>query len=69
MGAGFSRLQGSKNHVILDTIINVTLVLCFVNEYKRYLVFVYVFNVSFVSCFVNELIFFLFFLVSNKGIR
>ena len=55
-GVGFSRLQGSKKHIILDTIINVTLVLCFVNECKRYVIFAYVFNVVFVLRFVNELI-------------
>ena len=68
MGLGFSRLQGSKIHVILDTIIiinvildtiiiiNVTLVSCFVNECKRYAIFAYVFDVAFVLCFVNDLI-------------
>ena len=55
-GTGFSRLQGSKIHVILETIINVTLVLCFVNECQRYVIFANVFNVTFVLCFVNELI-------------
>ena len=42
-GTGFSRLQESKIHIILDTIINVNLVLCFVNECKRYVIFAYVF--------------------------
>ena len=55
-GTGFNCRQGSKMHLILDTIINITLVLCFVNECKRYVIFAYVLNVAFVLCFVNELI-------------
>ena len=54
--AGFSCLQGSKIHIILDMIINITLVLCFVNECKRYVIFANVFNVALVLYFVNELI-------------
>ena len=38
-------------HVILDIIINVNLVLCFVNECKRSVIFAYVLS------FINELIF------------
>ena len=33
-GTDFSRLQGNKIHIVLDTVINVTLALYFVNEYK-----------------------------------
>ena len=55
-GAGFSRLQGRKIHVILDTMINVTLVLCFVNECKRYVIFANAFNVAIILSFVYELI-------------
>ena len=43
-------------YVILDIIINVYLILCFVNECKRYIIFANVFNVAFVLCFVDELI-------------
>ena len=52
--AGFSRLQGNKIHIILDTIINVTRVLCFVNECKRYVIFDNVLMLPFLY-FVNEL--------------
>ena len=50
----FSRVQGSKIHPILDTIIIVTLVLYFVYKCKRYVISSNVFNVAFVLCFVNE---------------
>ena len=52
-GAGFSCLPRSKIHVILDSIINVTLVLCFINECKR---FANGFDVAFVLYFVNKII-------------
>ena len=51
-GASISCLQGSKIHAILDTIIKVTLILCFVNECKRYVMFL----MLLLFCFVNELI-------------
>ena len=47
---GFSCLQG------LDTIINITLVLCFVNECDRYVIFADVFNVAFVLYLFKKLI-------------